>query len=264
MEDRRKMLTNWLKRHQSSIGYSRPNEDVPPEKRPRLYPTTLEDLPDELQLKIFSHLCIKDLVRCVQVSKRTRRICLDESIWEKINLCKKNVHADLLRFILDNGCKYLDLGCSKIKGDLKLSGKNYEVKYLNLAECTANIDVFRELITSCQSLQKLSLRGLESNTNPGMKINVIPILLNNLNHQFLKVLDIQKLDGLNLRYVKNILKSEKLTEISFRYTPNLSRLPYLVDYIVHNLPENIQKISLGGISIPGSLKDAHIKARLYK
>ena len=41
---------------------------------------SLEDLPDEILLKLFSYLGPKDLGRCLQVSKRFNRIAKDESI----------------------------------------------------------------------------------------------------------------------------------------------------------------------------------------
>ena len=43
----------------------------------------LDHLPDEIQLKIFKFLAINNVICCVQVSKGMRRICKDESIWEK-------------------------------------------------------------------------------------------------------------------------------------------------------------------------------------
>ena len=40
----------------------------------------LTDLPDEVILKIFSHLCIKDLGNWTKVSKRFRNICWDKAL----------------------------------------------------------------------------------------------------------------------------------------------------------------------------------------
>ena len=37
-------------------------------------------LPDEIILRIFAHLDLKDLDRCARVSKRVRQICLDDSL----------------------------------------------------------------------------------------------------------------------------------------------------------------------------------------
>ena len=50
-----------------------------------------EDLPDELILKILSYSEVKDLISCGQVSKRTRNISQDRSLWVTVNLEKKIV-----------------------------------------------------------------------------------------------------------------------------------------------------------------------------
>ena len=139
-----------------------------------------DHLPDEVQLKIFKFLEIEDLIRCAQVSKRTRRICHDESIWKKVNLNKKLVPSEFIEKILENGCKYISLTYTKIIGDLKLSGKTYNVKYLNLSNCLAEKGVLEKLICSCQSLQKLSLTNLMLSSDA----------MKNLNHQKLQTLDL--------------------------------------------------------------------------
>ena len=46
----------------------------------------LEDLPNELILKVLSFLETIDLICCGQLSKRIRAISHDESLWEKLNL----------------------------------------------------------------------------------------------------------------------------------------------------------------------------------
>ena len=63
-------------------------------KQPKLFrgisgEKTFDHMPDEVQLKIFQTLEIKDLICCAQVSKRTRRICHDESMWKKVNVSEK-------------------------------------------------------------------------------------------------------------------------------------------------------------------------------
>ena len=109
-------MSNLLKRQHSSISI----QDIPPEKCQKLFTKNLEDLSDEIQLKIFTYLSVKDLSCCSQVSKRTRRICRDESMWEKVNLCGKIVPATFLKYILDNGSKHINLAFSEIRGGLKL------------------------------------------------------------------------------------------------------------------------------------------------
>ena len=122
--------------------------------------TTFDHMPDEVQLKIFKTLEIKDLICCAQVSRRTRRICHDESLWEKVNLYDKLVPSEFIEQILENGCKYINLRSAKIVGGLKLSRNNYDVKYLNLDWCLADVGVLEKLINSCPSLQKLAMMNL--------------------------------------------------------------------------------------------------------
>ena len=68
---------------------------------------TLEDLPDEIQLKIFQNLRLKDIIYCANVSKKLRRVCHDASLWQKVNLSEKVVPTEFLEQILSNGCQYL-------------------------------------------------------------------------------------------------------------------------------------------------------------
>ena len=65
-------------------------------------------------------------------------ICQDESIVKKVNLYRKVVASEFIAHILDDGCKYINLRDAKIVGALKLSRKDYNVKYLNLNDCTAD------------------------------------------------------------------------------------------------------------------------------
>ena len=227
-----------------------------PSKRPKLTfeilpdltreETLLDDLPDEVQLKIFKFLGIEDIVHCAQVSKRARRICNDESIWEKINLYNKVVPSDFINQILQKGCKYINLEGSKIVGDLKLSRKDYNVKYLNLHRCYAGPGVLEKLINSCQSLQKLSLCHMELDSNA----------MKSLSHQKLQTLDLSAFRGLNLELMTDILSCRTLTEISFRCIDLPNDSNNLVQYLVENLSNDIEKVSLAGIDC---LTDEHIK-----
>ena len=51
----------------------------------------LEDLPDEIIYIKFGHLEARELVLCVQVSKRYRTISHDESLWRGTNLYQHTV-----------------------------------------------------------------------------------------------------------------------------------------------------------------------------
>ena len=72
----------------------------------------LADFPDEIILKVFASLDLKDLLNCGQVSKRFRTISHDEFLWQRIDLTGTSVSAAFIQFILDRGCKHLDLSNS--------------------------------------------------------------------------------------------------------------------------------------------------------
>ena len=221
-------------------------------KRPKFLHEILEDLteektfdhmPDEVQLKIVRFLEIKDLIRFAQVSKRARRICHDESMWKKVNLYEKVVPSEFIEMILENGCKYINLKSSVIVGNLNLSRNNYDVRYLNLSQCHANEGVLEKLISSCKSLQKLSLHLLSTSN-----------AMTYCNYQQLQTLDLSSFRGLELELMKNILSCKTLTEISFRNLTYNSDWP--IQYFVENLSSDIEKVRLGGMK---NLEDRHVK-----
>ena len=91
----------------------------------------LGDFPDEIILKVCASLDLKDLLNCGQVSKRFRRISHDEFLWQRIDLSRQNVSAAFIQFILDRGCKYLDLSNSCI-----LDLKSIENIFINCIQST--------------------------------------------------------------------------------------------------------------------------------
>ena len=92
-------------------------------KRQKMSTVYLDDLPDEILLKIFQHLNMKEIVYCAQMSKRIRTISHDESLWQKINLYQRKVRVEFVEQILSNGCKYLSLNCAELLGDIKVQSR---------------------------------------------------------------------------------------------------------------------------------------------
>ena len=82
----------------------------------------LEDLPDEMIVKVLSYVNISDLMRCGNVSKRFGKIRETESLWKIVDLQRcKAVKPDFIKFLLDKGCERLNLlGATIAKGSLKL------------------------------------------------------------------------------------------------------------------------------------------------
>ena len=60
----------------------------------------LDNLPNEVLLKVFTYLNIRDLGYCAQVSRRLGDISIDESLWQKINVFNKVVPTGFIQHIL--------------------------------------------------------------------------------------------------------------------------------------------------------------------
>ena len=88
----------------------------------------------------------------------------------EVNMCREEIPVEVLKQIINSGCKYLSLFRSILVGDnFRLHPQLSQLKYLDLrlfdrdAICKANYKVIEELLSSCQSLQKLSLAHLTLN-----------------------------------------------------------------------------------------------------
>ena len=177
----------------------------------------LENLPNEILLKIFDYMKIKDLLRCGQVSRRIRIIAYDQSLWQKVNLHPKEiVPTGLLELILENNCEYLST-YGKIVGKLNLN-KASQLKCLiasNLigySDHHTNHEVLDILLNSCHTLEKLSLNSVTLNERMiasiciqnGKTLRVLR--LNGCNRLLgLGFLNILSQEELTLKYVKPIV-----------------------------------------------------------
>ena len=207
---------------------------------------SLNDVPDEVILRVFSNLEIKDFIRCGQVSKRIRAISQDQSLWLKINLYEnKSVATGFLEYVLNNGCKYLGLGFTQI-GQIdgeSLKCNSSQLKCLDLSFCQSSRQVFDDLLSSCHSLEKLSLASQ-------CHIMLNKDLVKTMCHQFgatLQVLNVSNcyrpnMEIMDLEMIQLLIDSfSQLKEVNFGNT-------YLseesLDYVCNNLGENIVKLGL--------------------
>ena len=126
-------------------------------KRQKMSALQLEDLPEEMILTVFTYLDIRDLMSCGQVSKRLRQIWNIESLWQTVDLQDiYQVKTDFIKFLLEKGCKCLNLYGTKLKGSLKLD-KPSMLEHLNLEECSGK-QALKEILNSCHSLQKVAFQ----------------------------------------------------------------------------------------------------------
>ncbi|XP_028837139.1 S-phase kinase-associated protein 2 [Denticeps clupeoides] len=119
-----------------------------------------DGLPDELLLRIFSYLGLRDLLKMSRVCKRWHRLWCDESLWRGVDLAGKAQLNAALGQVLALGV--LRLRCPyTFVGEIDLQHKrNLRVQHMDLSGCNISTGVLETIISGCRQLQNLSLEGL--------------------------------------------------------------------------------------------------------
>ena len=195
-------------------------------------------LPDELILKILSYSEIKDLISCGQVSKRTRKISHDGTLWMTANLERKIVKTELLEMILEKGCKILNICHSAILGSLNSNIKSH-LRVLKFSQpvcdrvtvtgqccdCGEKAGALEELLLSCCSLQHLHMEGV--NISPKMAVSICK------NGKTLQILNLncsslyEAAASHPYNYLQEILKCcQQLKEVDLAHVNEIQRRPH--------------------------------------
>ena len=203
--------------------------------------SNLEDLPDEIILKILKTIEIGELVfSWSKVSKKFRAISQDKSLWEKVNICDEKIRFGLVKRIVQNGCAYLSLyHCNVFGANLSL-GRTSQLKYLDLSFAKVNLTIVKTLLSSCHSLQNLSLANLTLDWET-------IYILSTQNGRTLQVLDLAFCNGLGDKYdcVKCIVDNcRSLTQLNLNFT-DLSEAS--VKYLIQHLTPNITRLNVGNL-----------------
>ena len=216
-------------------------------KRSRLQ---LENLPDELLLKIFSYMNMQELLQYGQVSKRIREICSDKSFWEETYLVKKKVKPEFIKFILDRNCELLVIDDTVIDGCVKLN-KASKLAYLTIRwNVYASKDFYHEILNSCCSLVSLELDSRKQS------LNVVLQDLCKRNGQTLFSLKLAECHWISKNSLQTISKHcTELTKIDLTST-NISQ--DAMDIFVSALSPNVETICLAGNG-DTSMTDAQIE-----
>ena len=228
-------------------------------KRQKLSFVELDDMPDEIMLKIFTFLDIREILKCGQVSQRIRAISNDESLWLKLNFYEGHVPYELLEKAVENGCKYLSLAFATLY-DGENSKMPLNLKYLEMSQDSDNEpgnfhEVHEGLLKNCHSLQKLAMENLVLKTEDVRQIGK--------NGTTLKVLNLADI-GLSTPYpnrtktIKKLFKRcVELIELNFSNTGPWDRESALFAAIAYNLTPKILKVDF---SMNKNLKDRHVEA----
>jgi hypothetical protein len=99
------------------------------EKGKKIMSITFQDLPNEIITKVLSYLELRDLFSFGFLSTATRAISRDKILWRKLTIRNKTLKTEFLKFMLRNGCKFLELIHVQLKGSIHLKKgqdcKNY-------------------------------------------------------------------------------------------------------------------------------------------
>ena len=130
-------------------------------KNPIVPILSIEILPNEILMNIFSNLNIKDLYKSAHVSKKFRQISHDKLFWKCVNLSNQKVSCEFIGQILKLGTEYLNLESATLleDSDAVIPRKN-NLKYLNLASSSVSDKFLVRLLRSSVSLEKISLTGV--------------------------------------------------------------------------------------------------------
>ena len=207
----------------------------------------LQDLPDELILKIFAFLKQKDLLHLAQVSSRTSVISKDCSLWQCVCVSfMKKVTTSFLQQVIDRKCKSLDLESAKVKGTLNLRGHS-ELKVLDVSNCEANDGVLEELIGSCHSLEEIGT----------MNLTVTSVMLRNIceqNGRTLQLLSMNHCRGLPSNSIELIISyCMRLTKLNLF---DVEIPENAVNDLMNFLNPNIETLTFGFGDV---VKDSHVE-----
>ena len=233
-------------------------------KRQKLSYVQLEELPDEVILNIFSFMDIREILKCGQVSKKIRAVSTDESLWSKLNFFDGYVPYEFLEKGVENGCRYLNLACARL-----YHGKNSKIplnlKYLEMSiekrsfNQPGRLDVLKELLYNCHSLQKLAMASWTLNSEDINQIGE--------NGQTLKVLNLAEVrlrfavyrnpnkEKITTAIQKLFKRCVELNELNFSNLSLIVHQTELFTAIVDNLTPKILKVDFSNIKF---LKDIHV------
>ena len=215
------------------------------------YSFHLQDLPDEIILRILKLLNKKDLSQVAKASKRTLAIAKDFSLWQRVSFWRKKVTTSFLQEVINRGCKFLSLHDAELKGSLNFDSHS-ELITLDISDCKANEGVLEELVGSCHSLEKFATMNLVAGS----------LMLRNIceqNGRTLKALNMGQCRGLPLNSINLITNNcTGLTSLNLR---NVQITANGVNDLVEFLSPNIVSLSFGFRDV---VKDIHIDTLLKR
>ena len=185
---------------------------------------TLEDMPNEVLLKIFSYLDTEEILKCAQTSKRMNEICKDKSLWQRQKVSLENHIIDY-----------------KIINQFFLLNEKPPI-FLNLSNCKGlELWCIQDIVKSCLNLVELNLEL--TNLSP----DSLNFLANNLTST-IRRLSLKKLKNIEDKHIKRLVRRcSKLTVIDLSYCTSITKTSLIC--IVNNLMHSLEELDLTATSI---------------
>uniref|UniRef100_A0A2K5CD07 F-box domain-containing protein n=1 Tax=Aotus nancymaae TaxID=37293 RepID=A0A2K5CD07_AOTNA len=111
-------------------------------------------------LRIFSCLCLPELLKVSGVCKRWYHLAFDESLWQTLDLTGKNLHPDVTGQLLSQ--EVIAFSCPRSFTDQPLAEhfSPFRVQHMYPSISVIEVSTLQDILSQCSKLQNLSLEGL--------------------------------------------------------------------------------------------------------
>ncbi|KAG0756384.1 hypothetical protein G6F24_011188 [Rhizopus arrhizus] len=156
----------------------------------------LVELPDELQIKIFSELPLEDLLKSTVVCRKWNKLVFDGSLWSKINIIPfyKTIPTDYLLKLIKASSGFLKI--ANFRGCIQFNGHALRV----LSEHCPNVQVM--IINGCRNLSAASITCFLQRAH---QLRVLDVSgLDTVKNSTLAINSLSRLEKINLSWCRNI------------------------------------------------------------
>ena len=203
--------------------------------------SSMQDLPDELLLKILRFMTFQEICKLSRINQRFQRLFNDKSLWQKIRIYCKIVPDWALEKMIESEIKYLNLRHCTIPNGLKPIKNEMKLNYLNISSCNGNDNFLSEMVERSKDLKTLDLSESQ--------INLVSRCISRLPEQSsLAAIDFSMMNNsfltpnyLSIQVVKLLINNcRHLTGVSFWGT---ALSDDTIEYICQNLSHKTLRIS---------------------
>ncbi|CAF3396002.1 unnamed protein product [Rotaria sp. Silwood1] len=192
-------------------------------------------LPDEIILIILSYLNKTSLVAFIQTCRRNRAIGYHPSLWRRIDMSYRRVDIEQINSLLQRGTMTLKMYQTTIQDSTLTYIEPSALCHLDLTSAILPTELLINLLSSCNSLRKLSLESLPLNYKIIEKIVL---------HEQLDTLNLAMCTGLTFECCQLITNKLSLLRcLNIAWTELTSES---VKYICETISRCIEELNISG------------------